>query len=166
MFKDLIKYKRIFVAGPQRSGTTIAGKMIASDLGYEYVDESTFRVHDTDKLDDLVKYNENIVIQCPGLCHVIEKYSSPENLIIFMMRDVKDIISSQERKGWRCNDIELAKYGLTEGNSCEIKYAKWPEQKKNIINWKEIEYESMKDHPLWIGAAFRGNFRLKQTHED
>jgi len=39
MFKYLTKYNHILVTGPQRSGTTIAAKMIAKDTRHKYIKE-------------------------------------------------------------------------------------------------------------------------------
>lgn len=162
MFEHLKKYKRILVSGPQRSGTRICARMISKDTGYQYIDESTFKIVDLDKFNDIVKYDENIVIHCPGIAHVIEQYSSSDNLIIFMHRNVDDILASQKRIGWGDTE-ELLKYKKSAGIISDIKYDYWKEQKQKIINWLEIEYETLKTHPLWINKELRVNFGSLQT---
>jgi hypothetical protein len=164
MFEFLSGFNKILVTGPQRSGTTICGKMIAQDLGMKYVDEDTFKVFDIDLFEDLINDSERLVIQCPGLCHIIHLYGRGNIAIVFMKRDIKDIIASQERIHWPKEKGELTKYEKTEGIISKVKYDFWHFHQKDKINFQfEIEYSSLKSHPLWIPKDKRINFKPKQT---
>lgn len=163
MFEYLKKYKRIIITGPQRAGTRIGAKMIAHDTGHEYIDETVFNVSHLEKLNDIMKYEENIVIQGPGISAFIERYSNSENLIVFMMRPVNDIKISEVRIKWNCHYEELKKYGREDGDPSEVKYEEWKKQKKNVLNWLEIDYDSLSTHSLWIEKSQRLDFIPSQT---
>jgi len=162
MFESLKKYNKILVTGPQRSGTRIAAKMIAADTGYTYLDEEEFNVSNRDKLRKIFKRGD-IVVQCPAISAWIQDFSANDTLIIFMMRDIDDILASQKRIGWG-DKTELSKYGKKRGVISKIKYDVWEkEQKPKVENWLEVEYESLSGHPLWIAKNKRINFKYNQT---
>jgi len=166
MFEELAKYKRIIVSGAQRSGTTICARIISYELGYEYIDENDYKIHSVPKLKEILKF-KNIVIQAPAMAHCIEEFSDDDTLIIFMRREIKDIIASQKRIGWDGNEkTELKKYGLDfnvkQKPISVIKYKKWEEQKKFIKHYIEIYYESLKGHKLWVDKKDRNDFTLRQ----
>lgn len=164
MFENLKNFSKIIVTGPQRSGTRICAKMIAADTGYEYFDESVISVKDVAKLQDLLKYEKNFVIQAPGISFCVEDFAADDTLIVFMMRDIPSILASQKTCGWGCNDRELKKYGLAPGrNACEVKYDFWNDQKELILWWREVQYDSLKDHPLYLAEEKRKGFTAYQT---
>ena len=166
MFEHLT-YKKIIVTGPQRGGTRIATTMIAQDTGLRFVDESEVGYYDIEKMRDFIKYEDNFVIQAPNFSNVIDTF--PEDiLIVFMKRDINDVKYSKERvkrigkfcnRERRLNDADK-KAGRKEA---PFKYEDWEKQKKNIINWIEVEYESLCGHPLWVPKEERGMFQWNQT---
>lgn len=161
MFEYLADYSRIFVTGPQRSGTRIVALAIAHDLGYEYVDELAFGV---DRLDRVPK-RQKIVVQCPGLCHCIERLAGGGVAIVLVRRSVEDIVASEKYLGWDAG-AELRKYGAREGVISEIKYACWDVYQKELVPHAfEVEYESLVGHPLWVPAEERVGFRWNQTEK-
>ena len=104
MFEHLSKFKKIVVVGSQRSGTTIAAKMIADDLKYEYVDESWFHVKDALAFKNVILKGiwanpriEQMVIQAPALTTQIHNLVDDEVLVIFMVRDKNDILKSKKK---------------------------------------------------------------------
>ena len=175
-FTDLRKYKRVLVTGPQRSGTRIAAKIIAHDTGLRYVDEDEFSAH-SESLFGIIVFNEiNIVVQCPGMSHIIHKFSEHDTLIVMMIRDIDDIVASEKRVGWDYGYFrELIKLGVPNSSSVlrtarrnkvkpsELKYKLWNEQKKTIQHYMELDYESLSNHPLWIPKEERLNFKENQT---
>jgi len=174
MFEHLRHYNQILVTGPQRSGTRIAAKMIAADTDYRYVDETEFGVHSHKKFRQLIG-EELVVVQCPGMCHVIHNYSTEDNLIVMMMRDVDDILASEQRIGWFYGIYdellkysipydELHEYAKTGRPVSELKYEMWEnEQYNRIFNYCLLEYESLSEHSLWIPKALRADFTPVQT---
>ena len=115
MFEYLTPFRVILVTGPQRSGTTIAAKMIAQDTGKEFVREDFPQFANIeDNLIRLANYGQNLVIQCPAWCHMIHQLGSMGGVaIVFMLRRTSEIIRSQERIEWEWEPVELAKYGYT-----------------------------------------------------
>lgn len=164
MFKWLKKYNRIFVTGPQRSGTRICAEIISYDTGHFYIDESDFFVDSLYMLFSILHIKKKYVIHCPGLCRYIHMFDAKDNAIILMRRSLKDIIASQKRIKWSWEWLELTRYDRSEGKIAEIKYKFWEEnQKKRIKNYFEIDYESLKDHPLWVPSSERSEFKSAQT---
>ena len=175
MFEKLTKYSRILVTGPQRSGTTIAAKMIAKDTGYKYIDEFDFGTKDEKGFLSTLTNCKNLVIQCPAMSHLVHKVANDDTLVVMMMRDINDIVASEKRVNWSGGPYaELEKFGMTGkrarsfrqhgGKISELKYKRWNEEQKNKIpNYLELEYESLSKHPLWVPKEKRVNFHPKQT---
>lgn len=172
MFEHLAKHDQIIVVGPQRSGTTIATKMIARDLGYtEFLEEKVSFRYETLRAMVVTNHRERKVrgvYQAPHLtafCHLIPA----EPAVVMMVRGVKDILASQHRINWGgpggVNEMkELALYYRDTGVASEVKYEVWHKyQKKLIKNPYELEYESLKNHPMWVDKEGRKNFKPRQT---
>jgi Coenzyme PQQ synthesis protein D (PqqD) len=164
MFQWLGKFEKILVTGPQRSGTRICSKIIAHDTGHKYIDEFVIGVDGLYQLWAIFENNSRFVVQCPALCRHIHMFNRDDAAIVLMRRDVKDIIASQERIGWNCEKVELARYNCRNGVISEIKYNFWKEnQKKHIKHAFEVEYESLSGHQLWVPKPLRRNFSTTQT---
>ena len=176
MFEHLAPYKKILVSGPQRSGTTICARMIAADLGYRCFDEMEFGVDNIRKVLAIVDALDRIVIQCPSLAASLWMFSHPDVLVIFMKRDIGEIVASQNRpiydsspdRRWTTahQPVELMKYGRTSGVIAQVKYEGWEAQKPYIRNPLEIEYASLAAHPMWVDRDRRANFGPKQIASD
>ena len=163
MFEELTKYKRIIVTGPQRSGTRICAQMIAKDTGYVYIDEGVIAIDSFYALVEVISHTE-VVVQCPALCRYVHHLGANEDLLIVMMvRDIDDIITSQKRIDWQGESIELMRYAPFQGSIAELKYIAWKSQKKFIKNWMEIDYNSLSGHPMWIPKEERSDFTPHQT---
>jgi hypothetical protein len=176
MFTHLAKFRTIFVTGPQRSGTTIAGRIIAQDLDREYIDERDYGVHELANLFRLVE--EKAVIQGPALsayCHLLPKHVA----VVFMRRPLKEIVSSQDRtilstgNPWTQAEepVELRKYFREEGPIAAVKYEVWERYQKPHMDlqgktYLELEYATLAEHPLWVPKDGRQGWHAKQTSND
>lgn len=175
MFDHLKGYQKILVTGPQRSGTRIAAKMIASDTGHRYIDEVEFITHSISTFDSIMSHEIDIVVQCPGMCHVIHKYSTNDTLIVLMRREVVDIIASQERVDWTNGALdEMRKYGIPYNQLraaikkgvivSQMKYDFWEKEQRDVIeNFLELKYLSLSSHKLWVPKEERVRFTEMQT---
>lgn len=155
------------VTGPQRAGTRICAQMIAFDTGYRFVDELDFKVNHFPKFINMFSC-ENVVVQAPGLSHRAVSVSKFKNsLIVFMRRDVKDIVASQKRISWIGKEVEYGNYGLPATHPIEVsqvKYNFWDNfQKRDIDDYLEIDYNSLSKHPFWVPKKFREDFGPFQT---
>ena len=163
MFEHLKKYNNIVISGPQRAGTRITAKIISEDAKKEYIDEKCLNYHDFRLLRWYLSKG-NVVIQCPGLCHLLHNIEGKDNLVIIIRRDIEDIICSEHRV-WNeeSEKIELVKYGYTGGIISEIKYNFWDNTQKIILGKgaKEINFDDLEEHRLFIKD--RENFRWDQT---
>jgi hypothetical protein len=163
MFKPLEKFNNIVVSGPQRSGTRIAAKIIANDTGKVYIDERDIDCHDFRLLEWHLQQG-NVVIQCPGLCHLLHYITDVSTLVIVVRRPIEEIISSEHRH-WskEAEKIELLKYGCSNGIISRIKYDFWDKVQKAILSERarEVNYHSLSTHSLFIKD--RKGFRWNQT---
>lgn len=166
-FTPLARFKQIFVTGPQRSGTTIAAKMIAADTGFRYVDEDEFLRDRIDMLSPLLADDTPSVIHCPALCRFVHELADDASAVVLMRRDIAAIVASQRRINWRAERIELRRYGLQTGVIAEVKYRFWESaQRDRVSNAFELDYECLAGHPLWVDPSRRRKFGPRQTAED
>lgn len=159
--EGLEQHDVILVSGPQRSGTRIGAKILAHELGYEYVDENDIGIDSLNRLCHAITNLNKVVIQCPALARYVHLLASERVAAVFMIRDVRDIIASQERIGWKSVLPELLRYDRTEGEPCIAKYAFWQQVKGE--HCYSLEYESLSGHPLWVDKELRKNFGPLQT---
>lgn len=163
MFENLKEYRAILVTGAQRSGTTVASKMIAQDTGHRRIDEVEFNTYDKEQWKNFALTGENVVIQCPSMCRFLEEVARDDVLIVMMKRDIEDIKANEKHVGWSENQREVNNYDGV-GHQAEVKYKFWEDnQKDKIKNHMELEYESLREHPLWVDKEKRQHFGLKQT---
>lgn len=151
---------RIIVTGPHRAGTRIASKIIAHELEYDYVSEEDIDIDDIQLFYKSLEF-ENVVVQAPGVssfCHVI-----PNVLVVYMLRDIDEIIESQQRINWQFEQYELSKYFIDEGIISMVKYESWEYQKRFCKNFFELEYNDLKDHEFFIDRESRRHFLPTQT---
>lgn len=170
MFEHLRPFKKIIVTGPQRAGTTITAKMIAHDLGMFYIDEAAISVRDLQKMKAIVIKRNNFVLQCPSMvCHMLEFAHMDDVAIVMVKRDTYDIQRSQKRVGWNIwEESELVKFGLHLGDDTPpisvVKYDYWDTVlRSKVKNGFEVEYSSLRDHPMWVPATKRKSFGIRQT---
>lgn len=157
--------KRYIVTGPQRSGTTLSGKIIAHETNYRYIDEFDFAVADKAAFMAFAKL-DNVVVHCPALMRWITDVADKDTCIVVIMRPIEEIINSQRRIRWGQEEDELAKYGLRSSgrNISEVKYEYWESvQKEMVPNYMEVDYHSWESHHMWVEDALREKFRPKQT---
>ncbi len=155
--------KRVLVTGPQRSGTTIATKMLAADLSLPCLLEESFDTMDVAKFFAVAAGNE-YVLQAPAMsafCHHL-----PDTTVVFMRRKLTDILASQQRIRWTYGAIECSRYfrSNNEHPAC-IKYHFWDTQQKALLGHRaiDLEYESLRTHPLWLDKEKRVHFDSRRT---
>lgn len=175
MYEWMRDFHRIYVTGPQRSGTTICARIIAHDTGYRYVDEEEFGVHEYADLIRLVQEtDESLVVQCPGISrwiHAGELGGDPRSAVVWMLRPLHEIVASQQRIGWAKEADERAKYDDVNLSSlpgpeepvAKLKYAFWRQfQLARIAHPHEIGYYGLSWHPLWVPKGQRHGFAPRQ----
>jgi hypothetical protein len=165
MFEHLAMHNRIVVTGPQRSGTRIGAKMIAADTGHQFVDEAEFLIKDTDLFREFL-LRDGVVLQAPHMLKDVVDDPPPGIFIVLMRRDLEQIHASAARIGWTenfgGNTTELKKFGLTEGDSAAVKYDYWDAHDKSVP-FLEVDYETLRDHPLYVPDDQRKSFGHWQT---
>ena len=144
-----------FVTGPQRSGTTIAARIIAEEHNKAYIDELDFNPkHDL----------SNTVIQMPNALdsYLTLFYMFPGCQFIGLIRDKADIIKSMKRINWLRDDVKNWERFL---NSYVIhRYELWEQLKKKLpkTSWQELHYQDLQTHPLFVPKEFRTDFSVRQ----
>lgn len=169
MFEYLKDYKHILVSGMQRSGTTICMRMIQYDLEIE---KCYWPGYDL----ELLSQEKQSVYHGPGLSHLLHGLK-PENeddlAIVWMKRDENEILSSLMNFRWG-EERDFENYGIPIIDNIisnhdymkliAVKKFTWENQKKYIKNFFEVEYESLREHPLWCEPEVRKDFEFsKQT---
>jgi len=177
------RFACVAVTGPERSGTTICTEMLASSTGYANVPEETWD-NDFECLWRLLCERDRIVVHAPHLTyrvHEVDRHCPNRVLVVFMLRDVEDIIASQRRVNWgprseHCPDggdpkgwgnpasrwYDSVSYELfradidPDAHLCVNRQRCWHKrQKQNVQNFVEVEYESLRMHPLWVDPDLR-----------
>jgi hypothetical protein len=171
LFDHLQPYSFVLVTGPHRSGTTIAAAMIANDLGYEFQED----VQATLKLlrEGAAVYPPT-VFHCPSMAHDVHNYRDiPELAVIFVIRDIDDIIKSERRIPWAYEPEQLNAYRFRANPKpafavqppiSEVKYRYWWEVQKPLLGKAayEVQYTSLAKHPLWVAPENRDGFTANQ----
>lgn len=182
IFKQLADYQTILVTGTQRSGTTIATLMLSKSLGHRAFSEERIGQSDLKKLDELVYTGIRSVIQCPALFYAVDKLSYQNTAVVVMRRNIVDIVRSQKRIGWGGGKEEIDRYlGREDFNgrwvrwienslnltvsSPTVRYSFWElvQKEKMTLPYIELEYESLRWHPLWVSGANRSSFQPRQV---
>ena len=165
---DGIVGRKVLVTGPQRSGTTIAAKMIAEEFNLHYIDEEEIKIDDIQLFYSANRGRTSYVLQAPGLAFIAHRL--PVDVVVYMMRDIADIKKSEKRIDWAkdWNNSEANKYFMNNMAASAVKYYGWSEFQKPYMDkhnkqYFEIDYESLKEHPLWIDKVNRINFKARQT---
>jgi len=161
--EELRDFDVILISGPQRSGTTFAGHALAKLLGYWFIDELIYDVNDVEKFDNICRMKK-VVIQCPGMVHRLSDYSQFAALV-YMIRNVDDIIASQERIGWDWEEYEFEKLegmNLESDIIAEAKYELLPFFRSIFKLLIELEYDSMNVAEGFVPKEDRKNFLNKQ----
>lgn len=171
-FSDLINSLEnskfpIVVTGPQRSGTTIATECISKALGRKPIREESFGFANYSSFYRLLCSRKSLcAIQAPNMsniCHLLRKVS-----VVFMMRSLDDIHASEERVGhdktdfwkYRCSQYFQPYCGQSPA---EVIYQALSVQMDYSDNIYPLDYESLRESPLWVDKELRGNFHKRQT---
>lgn len=154
---DTANYPPIVVTGPQRSGTTIASQILASDLDRRAIDECEFNIG--------ADYT-NCVLQLPqALDHLILlQHVYPGVQFLFVRRDPLEIIRSMKRIHWCKDDVHdwdvfLERYVVS-------RILLWNHIKQQAPEvCSEIDYKALSDHPLFVDKTKRKEFTSKQWEQ-
>jgi len=147
----------------------LVARAIAHDLGYTYIDEDNIGWIDVSqnaegRLVNLMREQQGIVVQAPACAHLCHTFGSAEDIaVVFVMRPVKDIITSQERIDWQYEKVEIKKYPKENrlATAAETKYAYWENVQRSLIkNSFEVWYEDLSTHLLWVED--RDGFEARQ----
>ena len=141
----------IIVTGPQRSGTTIAARIIAEQTGGVYVDE----------LDYCLPLPDKAVVQAPFLLHqaLEASYMIPNVRFAFMYRAPGDIVASMERVEWYADWYEDPNFYPHYVKHC-YEYIDLLKRTLRKDQWFDVQYESLVHHPLFVQE--RTGFTVKQ----
>jgi hypothetical protein len=163
------RFTKVVVTGPQRAGTTIATKILASELQYPVVLEEVFRQQELYLFVAALIENSTCVVQAPALSAVVHLLQDDDIAVVFMLRKTDEIIQSEQRIQWSQTHekLEKAKYFSARSKLPigVLKTRMWHAYQKKLIGERafELDYESLEGHPLWIDKSLRGNFGTRQT---
>lgn len=165
---------KAIVTGPQRSGTRIAAKIIASELGLEYIDERRIDFENESRLRAILRDRDGIVVQCPAMSHLCHTLAH-DVFVVFVARRISEIVKSQRRVNWNWAEHErrklakFASYYLDGDPIAAQKYSVWEQLQRPWIEHDgparcaTLEYDSLREHELWVPAEKRAEFLMHQT---
>lgn len=178
LLSQLDGFTKIIVTGPQRSGTTIAGKIIADAMGLPNLDERVVGPGNKAGFLEKIAQEPRFVFQFPNACEWLQDLADLEDIgIVFMERANADILASQERIAWRGGTPKgYPKYALTdlpehvtallddENHLFENRKIVFETYQRPLLrNCFVLQYDSMKSEAAWVEKADRKNFNPKQT---
>lgn len=165
MFESWAIHPRIVVTGPHRSGTTIASKMISLDTGHRYVDEGDYQSNlpftRNSFWREVLLLQSGVVVQSPSMIKDLIDDPPPDIFVVLMRRNIDDIHASADRIGLQL-EHEATRFGVTERDLAAAKYDYWDSHAKRF-SFQELDYSSLRGHPLYISKERRVNFHVKQT---
>lgn len=165
LLEQLSDFKYIFVTGPHRAGTTFSSYIIALDLDYSWFESQTWMSQYDTMRDCIQSLGGPLVLHCPAFCHTVHEYRDvPDVAVVIVRRSVEDILASQRRVGWGFEDHEMTKYPGYDKPIATAKYHYWDTVQKLILRTQafELEYNSLKNHLLWVNKEYRQNFHIAQ----
>lgn len=150
-------FKRIAVVGCQRSGTRFVAFAIAKDLGYTLFDQHAIGISNWNifnkKLDQAP-----CSIQATGCTHRIHDLKRDDVLVVWVRREVANILKSQVRINW-CEGWEKNKIPRPYKEAkplCVGRTRYWEEvQRLEVPCWVEVQYERLRGHPLFVPRETR-----------
>lgn len=176
----------VLVTGPQRSGTRIAAKMVAADLGYRFADERVVKVGNVRKALDVLQAGAEtggVVLHAPALCaesHLLwDRELLPVSIsVLIVIRDVEAIAASCRRIKWSATG-EIDKYRSRSEfwpylkpnvHVAQWKYDVWRLYQRPLIQtlvgdgyYYSIHYDDLNYHDLWVPAEDRDGWEWDQT---
>ncbi len=167
MFEALSRYRVVIVTGPHRSGTRLCAHAVAHDTTLRYVDTDDYG-GDLDAWKDVVARGRGVVVHSPGMARWVHEVAGHDDvLVIWMLRPLAQILVSEARINWSEKE-EKAIYADIPGYKRQFhvsvnKLNFWRTyQHKHIHNWREVRYDELKAHPLWLPAEKRRHFGPRQ----
>lgn len=191
--KEYEAYSRVVVTGPQRSGTQIGAKIVADILGWDFFSEAELDCDRgpsyRDRYWEWVNNDstKKTVLQCPQMSHLCHR-TPKDTLVVFMMRPVEDILASDthrikhfQRRNARAGKMEPSQSVFTDKRreysrmfldrapvsieeTPHVVYEVWHTiQKKHGFSWRELPYEDLREHHLWLPLDIRRTMFTKGT---
>ncbi|WP_415918893.1 hypothetical protein [Tateyamaria sp. SN6-1] len=178
LLERLNAFKKIIVTGPQRSGTTIASRIIADAMSMPNLDESAVGPGNKAGFFEKIENETRFVFQFPNACEWLQDLAKYDDIaIVFMERLNEEILASQERIAWRGGSPKgYPKYAL---DKLPEHVASLVDEDKHLFENRKtvfeifqrpllrhcfvLEYGSMKSASAWVKKEDRKNFNPKQT---
>jgi len=159
------KYQRVLVTGPQRSGTQIAGRVIARILGYEFQNWKTWPAGLHGLMDFLAA--ERVVWQNPSMVGAVPflRSNSFRVAVVFVWRDLAEINASLKRIGWTAEEEERFFLCMPDDNytpSTIRKQHLWQTWEHRDACLFTLPYEVLEPAPEWVERPDRGGWRSDQ----
>ena len=96
LLKLLLRYRLVVVSGVQRSVTHIMARIVAEELGWEYVTDTDYNTDNNSAWAGLVLTGERMAVQCPHMTHMM--HLIPEDVAaVWMSRPLDEVRQSFER---------------------------------------------------------------------
>ena len=157
-----IDFLKIVVIGPQRSGTRFAAYALSEDLLYHFADQTAIGLTNFGLMKKVLDQHDRVVVQGTGCTAKIHELNRKDVLVVWVRRNTADVLASQKRIHWpeSCERPRIPKPYCDVEPLCEGRYQYWNEvQKLSVPHWIEIDYESLRKHPLFVDRETRWSHR-------
>lgn len=177
----------VMVTGPQRSGTRIAAKMAAVDLGYCFADEREIQVGKLRQAVEVLVSGAHmgggVVLHAPALCaesHLLwDRNLCPVRVaVVVVIRDLNEIAASCRHLKWSATGEinkyrgrpEFAPYLISGAHVAQWKYDVLQLYQRPLIRtlvgegyYYSVGYRDLKHHDLWVPDHERVGWEWDQT---
>jgi hypothetical protein len=164
MYENLKKFNKIIITGPPRSGTTIAGVIVAKEIGIPFIDETFYGSRIDAFFNWLHSIQEQVIIHSIYAIrdlHLLADYLSVNNMaVIVVKRNTKDILESIKNstkfdEKYGINDDVYKFFNSKKETLPDDIYTNFEENSHKINNLSYVNYEDFENHELFIDKDTR-----------
>lgn len=167
LIKKLREFDSVCVTGTQRSGTTIGAMILADLLGYEFLPEEAFTAGDAMVFFNIFNTQKNIVVQAPGMCHLVHELCHPNVAVVYMLRNPKEVQNSEDHIGYYWYGDGFRYFTGRKMNYLtrlhRFRKFQAPLLKERVFY---LKYEKLDFHRLFVSKEKRVNFAPRQVSDD
>ena len=160
-YPEFRKFQKFVIVGVQRSGTRIAARIVAEDMGVPFI-----KSEDVPSFGALLRHLHKgpCAIHAPHCTHCIHTMNMDDVLVVRVVRDPKEVRASMKRVGWGGEWDERALMPepyRSEKDFIAAKAMFWADEQAHLVHNVTIDYEDLKDHALFVDRDTRNSQNVK-----
>lgn len=171
------QYRAVLVSGCQRSGTHIMAKIIAHELGWDYITDQDYDLSNFNGWSNLVLRAQMAAIQCPHMSHILHEVPT-DVAVVWMRRNPVELLESFIRVNPQClpcsQPYQMLFYSQMPGvPRGQITGMEWIDIREQYWEWKQapllgergitFEFDDLAEHELFVPKPQRKGWAMNQT---